>query len=70
MDVYFSLGPGGEFLVSHLQGGGGPVLTWQVGVLTAGRSVSIVSNPKHCWQLVGKVALDILGSGGMKSRSV
>jgi hypothetical protein len=28
VDVYFSLGPGGEFPVSHLPQGGGPVLTW------------------------------------------
>jgi hypothetical protein len=27
MDVYFSLGLGGEFPVSHLQGAGGPDLT-------------------------------------------
>jgi hypothetical protein len=28
VDVYFSLGPDGDFQVSHLQEGRGPVLTW------------------------------------------
>jgi hypothetical protein len=28
VDVYFSLGLGGKFPVSHLQKGGSPVLTW------------------------------------------
>jgi hypothetical protein len=28
VNVYFSVGPDGEFSVSHFQGGGGPVLTW------------------------------------------
>jgi hypothetical protein len=28
VDVYFSLGLGGEFPASYLQGGGGPVLIW------------------------------------------
>jgi hypothetical protein len=28
VDVDFSLGPGGELPVTHLQGGGGPLPTW------------------------------------------
>jgi hypothetical protein len=28
VDVYFALWLGGEFPVSHLQGGGSPILTW------------------------------------------